>query len=82
MHWKLLSLAAASAAAAMVALAGAALAQAPGDALPERAEDIRPLLIGAEVPSVEVRTLDGDAVDLRDIVRRKPTILLFYRGGW
>lgn len=74
MHWRQLSLAAV----AVVTLHGAALAQE----VPDRAEDVRPLLIGAEVPSVEVRTLDGDAVDLQKVVLGNRTLLLFYRGGW
>jgi hypothetical protein len=44
--------------------------------------EIRPLLIGSEVPSAEVRSVDGRAADLREIVLGKPTLLLFYRGGW
>ncbi|HUP25133.1 MAG TPA: hypothetical protein VNB06_19610 [Thermoanaerobaculia bacterium] len=44
--------------------------------------EIRPLLIGSEVPSAEVRSVDGQAADLREIVLGKPTLLLFYRGGW
>ncbi|HVS13357.1 MAG TPA: hypothetical protein VMV46_05515 [Thermoanaerobaculia bacterium] len=63
---------------ATVALTGAAAANEPAD----RAEDIRPLLIGAAVPAVEVRTLEGEPIDLQKVVLGKRSILLFYRGGW
>jgi hypothetical protein len=66
------------AAIAGVALSGALLAQD----VPERPEDVRPLLIGAQVPAVEVRTLDDASVDLQKVVLGKRTLLLFYRGGW
>ncbi len=46
------------------------------------ADQIQPLLIGATVPSVQVVTADGEAVDLKEIVSGQPTILIFYRGGW
>lgn len=44
--------------------------------------EIRPLLIGSDVPSAEVRDVEGRPVDLRALVAGKPTLLLFYRGGW
>jgi len=46
------------------------------------ADKIRPLLIGAEIPDVTVGDLQGNSVRLRDIVSHKPTIMIFYRGGW
>jgi hypothetical protein len=44
--------------------------------------EIHPLLIGSEVPSVEVLALDGAAVDLRQVIGKKPAVVIFYRGGW
>lgn len=44
--------------------------------------EIRPLLLGSEVPSVAVRDVDGKDADLRAVVAGKPTLLVFYRGGW
>lgn len=43
---------------------------------------VQPLLVGSEVPSVEVLTLDGDPVDLRQVVGKKKAVVIFYRGGW
>lgn len=45
-------------------------------------KDICPLLIGNAVPAVNVQTIEGKTVRLTDEVRNKPTILIFYRGGW
>ena len=46
------------------------------------AGEIRPLLIGAEVPQAPLRDADGEAFDLLAEVKKKPTVLIFYRGGW
>ncbi len=46
------------------------------------AEDVRPLEKGQPAPSTELRQSDGQAVELSTLYAQKPTILLFYRGGW
>jgi len=46
------------------------------------AGEIRPLLIGAEVPQAGLRDANGEPFDLRAAVKKKPTVLIFYRGGW
>lgn len=48
----------------------------------DSADDICPLKIGEAVPNVELRTIEGVLVNLQEIVNQKPTILIFYRGGW
>lgn len=48
----------------------------------DSASEVRPLLIGSEVPSVPVLALDGSAVDLRDVIGKKRAVVVFYRGGW
>lgn len=50
--------------------------------IPDNAEDICPMKIGAEVPDVEVTGLDGETFRLREIAAEKPTIFIFYRGSW
>lgn len=64
-----------------LALASPALARQL-DAPASSPTAIRPLLLGSEVPAAQVQTLDGEAADLRAIVAGKPSLLLFYRGGW
>ena len=46
------------------------------------AEEICPILIGANVPELTLRTVDGKLFDLNEAIRNKPTVLIFYRGGW
>jgi peroxiredoxin len=46
------------------------------------ADQIRPVLLGSKLPDVALTTLDGKATSLKEQVAGKPTILVFYRGGW
>lgn len=49
---------------------------------PEKGEDISPLLYGEVIPDLNLSDLDGKEQSLSGIIGGKPTILLFYRGGW
>lgn len=51
-------------------------------AIASKVEDVQPLLVGNPVPAVELKTVDGAAMDLRTAIGGKPTLLVFYRGGW
>lgn len=53
-----------------------------GNTLPDKPEDISPLLVGEEIPDVKLANLKGEAVELKKMVAEKPTVLIFYRGGW
>jgi peroxiredoxin len=46
------------------------------------AEAICPLLVGAKIPTLTLKTQDGADFDLNAAVAQKPTVLIFYRGGW
>ena len=46
------------------------------------AAEICPILIGANVPDLILRTVDGKLFNLNDAIQSKPTVLIFYRGGW
>lgn len=48
----------------------------------EKAEDISPLLIGETIPNAQLKSPDGSINNVLNIIREKPTVLLFYRGGW
>lgn len=50
--------------------------------LPQKAEDISPLLNGETFPGVVLKAPDGSGHNLLDIVKQKPSVILFYRGGW
>lgn len=41
-----------------------------------------PLLNGAKIPEVTMTTADGERFDLAGAIKAKPTVLVFYRGGW
>lgn len=49
---------------------------------PQKAEDISPLLVGEKIPMAMLMNASGKTVDLNKMVSEKPTILIFYRGGW
>ena len=69
---------------ATVALTAACLlpAGSADETVAPNAESVRPLLIGATVPAVTLATGDGKTVELGEILSRKPTVVVFYRGGW
>ena len=50
--------------------------------LPASAEDICPILVGAMVPNLTLTTVNGSLFDLNAAIAEKPTVLIFYRGGW
>lgn len=50
--------------------------------LPEKPEDVSPLLIGETIPNESVITVEGKSVAIYDLIKEKPTVLIFYRGGW
>ncbi len=50
--------------------------------IPEKPEDISPLLIGEKVPEATLQSPDGKDQQLSDILKQKPSVILFYRGGW
>ncbi len=48
----------------------------------ELPENISPLLIGEIVPDLEVLNSKGHSINLLDDLKNKPSVLIFYRGGW
>ena len=50
--------------------------------LPMAPEKVQPLAKGVPVPDATLRTVDGKSFDLKTETSTKPTILIFYRGGW
>ncbi len=50
--------------------------------IPASADDICPVKIGAKLPALGLTTVDGKAFDIQAAVAKKPTVLIFYRGGW
>lgn len=50
--------------------------------VPEKAEDISPMLIGEILPKANLVDAYGKNILLKDALSEKPTVLVFYRGGW
>ncbi len=50
--------------------------------LAENEMEVRPLLNGMQVPDVKVKDAQGAPFSLRALLMQKPTVVLFYRGGW
>ena len=50
--------------------------------VPVSAEDICPLLIGETIPKAILQDSQGKQVELGKLLSNKPTVLVFYRGGW
>ena len=50
--------------------------------IPLVAEDISPILIGETLPNGNFQNAEGDYVQLKAVLEEKPTVLVFYRGGW
>ena len=69
-----------SAATLLVTLAWSTSASAAEVA--DSAEKVRPPLLGSSAPSIELATIDGETVDLAKTIAEKPTVVIFYRGGW
>ncbi len=50
--------------------------------MPEKATDISPLLIGEMAPDLVLKNSKSGDVKLTDLIKSRPTVLIFYRGGW
>lgn len=48
----------------------------------DKAEDVHPLKVEDSVPDGMLRTLIGKKVEFKKLIAQKPTVLIFYRGGW
>ena len=48
----------------------------------ENADLIRPLLTGQFAPDALLKTSFGGDISLLSLIEKKPSVVLFYRGGW
>ena len=44
--------------------------------------DIAPLLIGEKIPDISLSDVTGKSVKILDLAAQKPSVVIFYRGGW
>lgn len=49
---------------------------------PRAGAELRPLMIGQDIPDLTLKDVDGAAVNLRAAAKEQPLVLIFYRGGW
>lgn len=66
----------------LLAFGATSLAPVARASVPTDPGEVEPLPEGAEVPEVVVRDGSGRKVPLAEILAGKPTLLVFYRGGW
>ena len=62
-------------------LGGCAL-QNPSPSAPQQGDPAKPILTGTRLPRMILRTSENEKYDLNQSISRKPTVLIFYRGGW
>ncbi|WP_298441968.1 peroxiredoxin-like family protein [uncultured Ferrimonas sp.] len=48
----------------------------------DKPEAVSPLLNGMDVPPIKVQNSDGKLLSLNKLLAQKPSLVLFYRGGW
>jgi len=56
--------------------------QAQNQTIPEKPEDISPLLIGETIPTATLKDAMGHPFPMKANIADAPTVLVFYRGGW
>ncbi len=49
---------------------------------PDDPSKVSPLPVGAAAPAAVLTRADGSSADLAALYAAKPTVLIFYRGGW
>ncbi|MFC1601821.1 peroxiredoxin-like family protein [Candidatus Sumerlaeota bacterium] len=50
--------------------------------VPNDAAKVRPILVGQPLPKIVLRTADNAPFELNAAIAEKPTVLIFFRGGW
>jgi peroxiredoxin len=50
--------------------------------IPKSPNDISPLLIGEKIPNSILLSINNDSLSSDKLFQEKPSVLLFYRGGW
>ena len=67
---------------ATVAFAVGGPARAAAVSAADSPREVRPLLVGAEVPDLTLTAADGKKFELRAATAEQRAIVIFYRGGW
>ena len=67
---------------ALLILSAASSAAAGEGRVYTSAKEVEPLAVGSPIPVTHVRSVEGAPVDLREQLRGRGALLIFYRGGW
>lgn len=67
---------------AALGLTALSLAVTMQDTVANSAAEAKPLKLGATAPDASLKTLDGKDIKLKNALGGKPTVVIFYRGGW
>lgn len=51
------------------------------ETIPKSPNEIKPLLIGDNIPNAKLKNIEGKEVNIKDVVNGN-TVLIFFRGGW
>jgi hypothetical protein len=52
------------------------------ESVPKSPTHVCPLLNGIRIPEVFLKDADGADFDLVAAIKKRPALLVFYRGGW
>lgn len=66
----------------MASMFNIANASEPTREIAKSADDVRPILNGQNIPNTTIYTPQGKALKLHDVIKEKPSVIIFYRGGW
>jgi peroxiredoxin len=66
----------------LIGLLGMLLAVPTLAAIPDSPQQVQPLSVGARAPIFAARTTDGALRTFLPDSYKRPTVVLFYRGGW
>lgn len=65
-----------------LAVAGSAAIAGIQAMVPQKAEDAKPIPVGSMIPDSALVSLEGKATTAKKVSMGKPTVFVFYRGGW
>lgn len=61
---------------------GSLMAESTANQVADKAEDVRPLGVGAAIPDGALLSLGEGKVEFKKLAEQKPSVVIFYRGGW
>ena len=67
----------------LLAVSGGIVMAAPQvTTLPLTPQDVHPLAVGDSVPDGTLSTIKGQKIGFKKLIGEKPSVVIFYRGGW